>query len=109
MTNMNEIINTADALAGKSPWTWVLTSFVGWIVATAFMVHYMINKRDETADKLLTSEREKVDLLLKLQAEKEQIHKDYHVRNEQLVRDMITVQHEMVTALNKLTDEVKSR
>lgn len=109
MTNMNEIINTADALAGKSPWTWVLTSFVGWIVATAFMVKYMINKRDETADKLMASEREKVDMLLKLQAEKEQIHKENYARYEHLVRDMITVQHDIVTALNKLTDEVKSR
>jgi hypothetical protein len=106
---MNEIINTADALAGKSPWAWVLTSFVGWIVATSFIVRYMITKRDETADRLLTSERDKVDLLMKVQHEKEAIHKEYHMHNEQLVRDMITVQHEMVTALNKLTDEVKRK
>lgn len=104
---MNEIINSADSLASKSPWVWVLASFIGWIVATFFMIRYMTIKRDETIDKLVAAEREKAELLMKVQMDQKAIYHEHAQKFEALVERTITVQHEIARGLEALKDAVR--
>lgn len=104
---MNEIINSADVLAQKSPWAWVLASFVGWIIATFLMIRYMTTKRDETIDKLVASEREKVDLVMKAQLDLNALHREQSAKYEALAEKSVTVQHEIAQALAGLRDAIR--
>ena len=104
---MNEVINTADMLAQKSPWAWVLASFVGWIIATFLMIRYMTTKRDDTIDKLVASEREKVDLVMKSQADLNALYKEHSAKYEALAEKSVTVQHEIAQALQSLREYVR--
>lgn len=106
MTNMNEVIQTVDILSNKSQWSLFLLMFVGWIAVSGFAIRYMVTKRDESNEKLLASEQEKVDLMRKLSEERDALHKAHADKLEGFVRDTISVQHQMIAALDRLEKAV---
>lgn len=106
MTNMNEFVNTVDVLSTKSHWTLFLFMFAGWILVSVFSIRYMVTKRDESNEKLLASEQEKVDLIRKMSEERDLLHKSHADKMENLVRDLVSVQHQMIAALDRLEKAV---
>lgn len=107
MTNMiNEALQTVDTLSTKSQWSLFLLMFGGWIAVSGFAIRYMVTKRDESNEKLLASEQEKVDLMRKMSEERDALHKAHADKMENLVRDLVGVQHQMIAALDRLEKAV---
>ena len=95
----NQIIELADQLASRSQWTLFLAMFVLWLLVSAFAVRYMVMKRDESNEALLSSEQRRVDIIRELSTEKERMAQDYARRLEEIVRQQAENNQRMIGAL----------
>lgn len=106
MTNdmSGNLINTADHLASKSPWVWVLVMFIVYLFGAWFAVRYLVVKRDEGNDKLLKAEQEKVVMMEAMMKEREALHREYNDKSHVMSKDILTAVHDANANFRRVTE-----
>ena len=107
MTNMQEVIQTADSLATKSPWAWLIAMFLGYILFALFAGRYLVTKRDESNAQLLKSEAEKTELAIKFMEQRDELHRRHAERMEAMVTQLTQAQLQSAQAYQRVGDTLE--
>jgi flagellar biosynthesis/type III secretory pathway M-ring protein FliF/YscJ len=99
-----ELLQTADHLASKSPWVWVLLMFMIYLLGAWFAVRYLVIKRDEGNDKLLNAEQEKVKMMEAMMKDRESLHREYNEKSHTMSKDILTAVHDANANSRRVTE-----